>query len=56
VNNTFYRPANQNNGGFRPFSNNQPTRSYTPSTFGGGGARPSFGGGGGGGFSRPGHH
>lgn len=53
VNNSFYRPANSNNGGYRPVSS-QPTRSYTPSF--GGGSRPSGFSGGGGGFSRPGRH
>ncbi|HXB08474.1 MAG TPA: hypothetical protein VNW04_15190 [Puia sp.] len=48
VNNTFYRPSNSNNGGFRPAQSfSQPSRSYSPSMGGGGG---------GGGFSRPGRH
>ena len=47
-NGTYYRPVNNNsNGGFRPANSfSSPTRSYSPS---------SFGGGGGGGF-RPGRH
>jgi hypothetical protein len=61
VNNTYYRPGNNNGSSYRPFNNNssQPTRSYTPSSSFGSGTRSggfSSGGGGGGGFSRPGRH
>jgi hypothetical protein len=55
VNNSFYRPSN-NNGTYRPAFNNQPTRSYTPSSSFGGGSRSGGSFGGGGGFSRPGRH
>ena len=47
VNQTYYRPVNNSNGGFRPATFSAPTRSYSS---------PSFGGGGGGGGFRPGHH
>jgi len=57
VNNSFYRPSNNNNNGsYRP-SYSQPTRSYSPSPSFGGGSRSGGGSfGGGGGFSRPGRH
>jgi len=45
VNNTSYRPVNNNNNGYRPGSFSSPTRTFSP----------SFGGGGGGGI-RPGRH
>ena len=46
VNQTYYRPVNNSNGGFRPGSFSAPTRSYSP----------PMGGGGGGGGIRPGRH